>query len=239
MASAFYAMAFLSFVAVGLLLLKMPGMPDKKGVPAMGLNIYRVMGRVFASLRTNGILLARMTTMFIMIPTLAFLPLLMHQKFQATGIMIGLVIAARTLTNAVLQVPCGRLADRYDKITLLTIGCLIISFIMVLVPLTDNFHQLLLLFVVLGAGEALIWPVLGALAAEEGQHYGHGTMMGMFNLAMSCGIFFGSLGAGWVMDSWGLGWSFISIGLTVLFLSLVAIAMIRSGTTAGPADLRA
>jgi MFS family permease len=71
------------------------------------------------------------------------------------------------------------------------------------VPLTKNFHQLLILFVILGAGEALIWPALGALAAEEGQHYGHGTMMGMFNLAMSSGIFLGSLGAGWVMDSWG------------------------------------
>jgi len=232
MSSAFYAMAFLSFVAVGLMILKMPGRQNQKGASAMGLNIYRVMSRVFASRRTNGILLARMATMFIMVPTLAFLPLLMHQKLQATGMMIGLVITVRTLTNAILQVPCGRLADRHDKIFLLTIGCLVISLIMVLVPLTKNLHQLLILFVILGAGEALIWPALGALAAEEGQHYGHGTMMGMFNLAMSCGIFFGSLGAGWVMDFWGLRWSFVSIGLTVLFSSLAAVGLIRSSGTA-------
>jgi predicted MFS family arabinose efflux permease len=53
----------------------------------------------------------------------------------------------------------------------------------------------------------------------------------MFNMAMSCGIFFGALGAGWVMDFWGLRWSFVTIGVTVLFLSLAAITMIRSGTT--------
>ncbi len=230
MSAAFYAMAGLSFLAMGMLIVRLPHMVEKKVSPAAGFGIYRAMGRVFASRRANGILLARMTTMFIMVPTMAFLPLLMHQKFQATGIMIGLVITLRTLTNAVLQIPCGRLADRRDKMALLTMGCLIISFIMVLVPLAADFLQLLLLFVVLGAGEALIWPALGALATEEGRIYGHGTMMGVFSMAMSSGIFFGSLAAGLVMDFWGLRWSFISIGVTVLFMSLAAISMIRSGS---------
>lgn len=54
-------------------------------------------------------------------------------------------------------------------------------------------------------------------------------MMGVFSLAMSSGIFLGSLGGGLVMDFRGLNWSFVAIGLTVLFLSLAASAMIRSG----------
>jgi DHA1 family multidrug resistance protein-like MFS transporter len=228
MSSAFYTMAGLSFAAMALIFLKMPRLVEKKSFPVTGLGIYRAMGRVFTSRRTNGILLARMTTMFIMVPTMAFLPLLMHQKFGATGIMIGLIITVRTVINALLQIPCGRLADRHDKTVLLTMGCLVISLIMVLVPLAADFTQLLLMFAVLGAGEALIWPVLGALAAEEGRIYGHGTMMGVFNLAMSSGIFFGSLGAGWVIDFWGLDWSFVTVGVTVLFLSLAAIGMIRS-----------
>jgi DHA1 family multidrug resistance protein-like MFS transporter len=228
MSSAFYTMAGLSFAAMALIFLKMPRLVEKKISPVTGLGIYRAMGRVFTSRRTNGILLARMTTMFIMVPTMAFLPLLMHQKFGATGIMIGLIITVRTVINALLQIPCGRLADRHDKTVLLTMGCLVISLIMVLVPLAADFTQLLLMFAVLGAGEALIWPVLGALAAEEGRIYGHGTMMGVFNLAMSSGIFFGSLGAGWVIDFWGLDWSFVTVGVTVLFLSLAAIGMIRS-----------
>jgi DHA1 family multidrug resistance protein-like MFS transporter len=227
MSAAFYAMAALSFTAMMLLLLRMPRMAEKNLSPGTDLNIYSAMGRVFASRRANGILLARMITMFIMVPTMAFLPLLMHQKLQATGIMIGLVITVRTLTNAFLQIPCGRLADRGDKLALLTMGCLVISLIMVLVPLAADFSQLLLLFVLLGAGEALIWPALGALATEEGRVYGHGTMMGLFSMAMSCGIFFGSLAAGLVMDLWSLRWSFLTIGVTVLFLSLFAISMIR------------
>jgi DHA1 family multidrug resistance protein-like MFS transporter len=230
MAAAFYAMAGLSFLAMALLVLKLPGRTAKKIAGSVDIGIFRSMGRVFSSKRTNGILLARMVTMFIMVPTMAFLPLLMHQKFQATGIMIGLVITVRTLINAVLQVPCGRMADRRDKVAMLITGCLVISLIMVLVPLAADYTQLLLLFGVLGAGEALIWPVLGALAAEEGKIYGHGTMMGVFSLAMSSGIFIGSLAAGLVMDLHDLNWSFIVIGLTVLFLSLFASALIRSGS---------
>jgi DHA1 family multidrug resistance protein-like MFS transporter len=228
MAAAFYAMAALSFLAFGLVLFRMPAVAQKKEPVVSRLGIYRAMGRVFASRRANGILLARMATMLIMVPTMAFLPLLMHQKFAASGIMIGMVIAARTLTNAILQTPCGRLVDRSDKINLLTTGCLIISLMMVLVPLADNFWQLLVFFVLLGTGEALIWPVLGALATEEGRLYGHGTMMGVFNLAMSCGIFLGSLGAGAAMDLLGLQWTFSTVGLSEFLLSLFAVWLIRS-----------
>jgi len=228
MAFAFYVMAGLSFLAMVLLTLKLPNRAAPNIATSVNIGMFKSMRRVFTSRRTNGILLARMVTMFIMVPTMAFLPLLMHQKFQATGIMIGLVITVRTFTNAFLQVPCGRMADRHDKISMLIIGCLVISLIMVLVPLATSFIHMILLFCVLGAGEALIWPVLGALAAEDGKIYGHGTMMGVFSLAMSSGIFLGSLGAGLVMDFWGLNWSFVVIGLTVLFLSLGASAMIRS-----------
>mgnify|MGYP001264883498 CR=1 FL=1 len=235
MAAAFYAMAALSFLAFGLVLLHMPVMAPRPVLNGQRPGIYRAMGRVFASRRTSGILLARMATMIIMVPSMAFLPLLMHQRFVASGMMIGMVIAGRTLTNAVLQTPCGRLADRHDKLTLLSVGCLVISLTMVLVPLAAGFWTLFFLFVVLGIGEALIWPVLGALASEEGRLYGHGTMMGVFGLAMSGGIFCGSVVAGVVMDLLGLRWAFVTAGATVLLLSLIAVVMIRSSQQEGAA----
>lgn len=228
MSAAFYAMAVLSFIAMGLLLFMLPRPQEKKLHTETGTSIYAAMGQLFKNRRTKGILLARMTTMLIMVPTMAFLPLLMHQRFQATGMMIGIIITMRTLTNAALQTPFGKLADRRDKVTLLTCGCLTISLTMFIIPLSASFGQLLTLFVVLGIGEALIWPVLGALATEEGRRYGHGTIMGVFSLAMSCGIFLGSLISGWVMDFIGLSWAFTTIGLAVLLLSIIAVNLIRS-----------
>ena len=158
---------------------------------------------------------------------MALLPLLMHQWFQATGMQIGMVIAARTLVNAMLQTPCGWLADRVDKVRFLQLGCLVISAVMCLVPLAGNFWVLLGLFVILGSGEAIIWPTLGALATEEGRHYGQGAMMGVFNLAMSGGVFIGAISAGFISDRLGLSWSFVLIGILVLGLSLIAVRLIN------------
>jgi MFS family permease len=235
MAAAFYAMSALSILALLLVLFQMPaleGLEQRK--PQQPLR--RALASMLRRQRTRGILLARMSTMIIMVPTMAFLPLLMHQWFNASGRQIGTVIACRTLVNALLQTPCGRLADRFDKVWLLRVGCLIISAVICLVPLAANFWWLLLLFVVLGAGEAMIWPVLGALATEEGRHYGQGTMMGVFSLAMSSGVLLGALGAGITSDLLGLRWSFVLIGVVVLGLSMLAAGLIRRGGPVPAAD---
>ncbi|MBU0676288.1 MAG: MFS transporter [Proteobacteria bacterium] len=228
MASAFYVMAGLSCLALLLVLFQMPtlGIPVTK--PGGRIGVIRSLMLMLSCRRTAGILLARLATMIIMVPTMAFLPLLMHQWFGASALQIGVVIAARTLVNAVLQTPFGRLADRLDKVRLLRFGCLIISGIMCLVPLAANFWVLLGLFVVLGCGEAIIWPTLGALATEEGRRYGQGSMMGVFNLAMSGGVFIGAIGAGFTSDWLGLHWTFPLIGVLVLGLTLPA-TMIISG----------
>ena len=86
------------------------------------------------------------------------------------------------------------------------------------------------MFVILGLGEAIIWPVLGAVATQEGRTYGQGTMMGVYSLAMSIGIFLGALVAGVSMDLFGLQWSFISSGIIVLILTMIAAGLIRGGS---------
>jgi MFS family permease len=226
MASAFYAMAGLSLLALLLVLVQMPANPAPGNKAARRVGVYKSLRIMLASRRTVGILLARLSTMIIMVPTMAFLPLLMHEWFAATGMQIGLVIAARTLVNAVLQFPCGRLADRLDKVRLLWLGSLIISAVMCLVPLAGNFWILLGLFVILGCGEALIWPTLGALATEEGRVHGQGNMMGVFSLAMSGGVFVGSIGAGFTTDLFGLAWSFFMIGVLVFGLTMFSTRLI-------------
>ncbi|MFH2124465.1 MAG: MFS transporter [Pseudomonadota bacterium] len=227
MASAFYVMASLSFMAMMLIILQMPAAQSVSLKTGRDVGIITSLRTMLASNRTAGILLTRMATMIVMVPTMALLPLLMHQWFRATGMQIGMVIAARTLVNAVLQHPFGRLADRVNKIKLLRIGCLVISAVMCCIPLAGNFWILLGLFVILGSGEAIIWPTLGALATEEGRHYGQGAMMGVFNLAMSSGVFIGAIGAGFTSDRLGLGWSFPLIGILVFSLSMFATRLVE------------
>lgn len=232
MAAAFYAMSSLSLIALLLVLFQMPGM-EAKGDQPKASGLFHALGRMRQSRHTCGILLARMTTMIIMVPTMGFLPLLMTQWFQSSGTEIGVVIACRTLANAILQTPFGRLAGRYNQVWLLIIGSSVVSLVMCLVPLAINFWCLLALFITLGIGEAIIWPALGALAAIEGRIYGQGTMMGVFNMAMSAGILTGSLAAGACTDLLGLRWSFFMIGIVVFGATMFAARLIMTAEGRG------
>jgi MFS family permease len=100
-----------------------------------------------------------------------------------------------------------------------------------LVPAATGFWPLLTLFVILGMGEAIVWPTLGSLAAEQGRTYGQGTMMGVFSLAMSCGVFLGAIGAGACTDLLGISWSFLIIGAIVLTLTMAAARLIGGERT--------
>ena len=221
----FYAMAAMSAVSLLLVLIFLPPRREE-GESWAGPSIFAVFLQMMKSTRVMGILLSRMSSMIIMIPSMAFLPVLMSLFMEATGVQIGIVVTCRTLVNALLQVPFGRMVDRFSKVALLVVGNLIISSTLFLVPMADSFIQLIVLFTFIGIGEAIVWPCLGVLAVEEGRHYGQGCMMGVFSMAMSAGIFLGSIGAGAVMDLLGLGYAFYAVSVFLVCATGAAAVMI-------------
>jgi len=224
-AEVFNLMAVLSFVAFLMVIFLMPAHITPKSSKAKGL--IESLASMLRSLNTSGILLARYGTMIIMVPTMAFLPLIMSDWPDSSGLQIGVVIAGRTLLNALLQVPFGKLSDKFNKLTILLIGSVSLSLTVLSIPWMDSFYEMLFLYLLLGAIEAAIWAVLGAYASIEAkEHYGHGTMMGAFSFAMSIGVFTGAVLSGFSMDSWGTVFSFTASSIAVLLISLTAATMI-------------
>jgi MFS family permease len=229
--STFYAMSALTAASLGLILAFLPPQrSDRRTQVTTGL--LTKLRRMLRNRRVVGVLLPRMGTMIIMIPTLAFLPILMDQLMGATGIEIGIVISARTIVNAGLQTPFGRMADRHSKVALILTGCLIASTCVFLMPFAADFLQLVLLSVCMGIGEALVWPTLGAIAVEEGHRYGQGSIMGVFNLAMSVGILIGSLVAGSFMDLFGLQYVFYTTSVILVVTAVAGGLLIARGRPA-------
>jgi MFS family permease len=222
----FYAMAVLSIVSAILVITILPGQaadrPTEKRKP-----LFSLFRQMMKNRRVRGILLARMATMIIMVPTFAFLPLLMTQQMGASGSQIGTVIACRTLVNAIFQVPFGKLADSRDQSLLLLAGTVLIGITMLCIPFATGFVPLLLLFAVIGLGEAISWPAMGALAATEGKKFGQGSMMGVFNMAMNLGVFIGAMGVGALVDLFSVDWAFYAVGITLIVCAVAAAAMIR------------
>ena len=226
-ASVFYVMAGLSFFAFVLVIINMPSEISVNS--ANGFSLFRNISLMLRNRRTLGILTVRFSTMIIMVPSMAFLPLLMTQRMSVSGLQIGFIIACRTLVNAVLQIPAGKYADTHNKLLLLVAGCICLSGSIVIIPFVESFASMLILYAIIGLGESIIWPVLGAYASLEGkEHYGHGTMMGVFSLAMSAGVFTGAMLAGFSMDSWGINWAFFTTAAAVFIISMIGSLLIYS-----------
>lgn len=229
MHSAFYAMAGFSGLAV---LLVSALLPPRSADAAQRETppLLSAFGHMCRDAQVMGVLISRMATMLILVPSMAFLPILMTRFMAATGTEVGVVVASRTLVNAALQHPFGRLVDRCSKVPLLITGSLVVSGAIFATPSAERLATLIVLFVLMGMGEAIVWPTLGALAVEGGRRYGQGTIMGVFSMAMSAGVLLGSIGSGAAMDVLGLEYAFY---LTAAFLVLatgVAAVLIRKGS---------
>jgi MFS transporter, DHA1 family, multidrug resistance protein len=225
-AAVFHLMAVMSFIALVLVLCYMP-----PHVPATTKNLPTILESfksMASNLKTSGILIARFGTMIVMVPTMAFLPLIMSAWQETTGLQIGIVIAGRTLVNALFQVPFGKLSDRTSKLPILVISSCSLALTIYWIPWMDSFLTMFIIYLFIGAEEAAVWAVLGAYASIEAkQHYGHGTMMGVFSLAMSIGVFTGAVLSGITMDIWGTVAAYAVASSAVLGFTLVAVLMIR------------
>ncbi len=227
-AAVFYLMALLSFIAFVLVLFFMPAHSSMES-SRTGLGLVESLMSMLANLNTRGILLARFSTMIIMVPTMAFLPLIMSAWPNSSGLQIGIVIAVRTLINALLQVPFGKLSDRFPKLPILMVGSILLPIIVMCIPWINDFYAMVFLYLILGTVEAAIWAVLGAYASIEAkERYGHGTMMGAFSFAMSIGVFCGAVLSGFSMDRWGIVFAYTAAGITVLLISMIAAHMIHT-----------
>lgn len=225
MPSVFYTMACLSFLAFVLVIIYMPAKITAESKQPKGL--LQSLMSMLQNRKTCGILLARYATMIIMVPTMAFLPLLMSQWQSSSGLQIGLVIGCRTLVNAMLQIPFGKMADRSNKLIMLLVSSVCLAIIIFCIPWINSFLAMAISYLLLGTTEAVIWAVLGGYASLEAkEHYGHGTMMGVFSFAMSGGVFTGAVLAGFSMDGWGIDWAYYVTGTAVLVFSLAAVVLI-------------
>ena len=138
----------------------------------------------------------------------------------------GWVLSIGQLSNAVLQQPCGRLADRVNKNTLIIAGGLISVIGMALFPFSKTFTHILGARLLFSMGSALMTPALSAIAAIEGREYGVGTTMSVLQSAMSLGMMGGPLLSGILADMFSLKLIFY-VGSGISFFGLIIFLVLQ------------
>jgi predicted MFS family arabinose efflux permease len=162
---------------------------------------------------------------------LAFIGVWMTTSIDTSVAQVGVLLSARSIMNGTLSYPFGWLADHMNRVILVSAGMGMVAIGTFAIPWLGNFGILLGVFVVIGIFESMAMPSLNAITVERGRVLGMGTVMGMFNMAMSLGLVIGSLAGGMIEISMGIDAVFrfaASLGLVgIVMFNILIFRSIR------------
>jgi len=143
---------------------------------------------------------------------------------------VGVLLAARALFSAAMQMYTGRLADRTSRVTLSLVGFGLAGVAQFVIPDVPGtmfdlslfggdlvvVPWLLVLFLLIGLGEAIEFPAQQAIFVDAGRAVGMGAVMGITQTGGAAGFLVGSLAGAGVVEVFGLEAVFRYAGLTML-----------------------
>jgi MFS transporter, DHA1 family, multidrug resistance protein len=143
---------------------------------------------------------------------MAFVPLFAGLRMGLSASLIGLMLAAR-IPISFCQSYTGRLADRWNRRSMVIWGGVVCIAAVSLIPLTRGFWTLLVAYLAVTVGQALGVPAANAYVVDEGRIYGMGVSVTMFMMAMYVGNSAGPVLLGGIADSLGLESTFYAAAI--------------------------
>ena len=220
--TAFLFMAILNVLGLVATIVFLKEMPRKTATRGNVSYIAPLKSRIM-----QGVLWYRMTTGIGTASLMAFMPLFAGLRIGLSASLIGILLAARSPVS-VLQSYTGRLADRWNRRSMVIWGGVGSAAAIALLPSTGGFWPLLAVYLCVTVGQAFGVPAANAYAVGEGRTYGMGTSMTLFMMAMQIGNGIGPIALGRIADDLGLESVFYTAALcTVLGVALFAF-MVRN-----------
>ena len=134
---------------------------------------------------------------------------LIQDQLGLSNTQLGLLLSAFFWSYVPGQLPAGWLAERLDARRLLAAGLALWALATVLTGLAQGFLILLMVRVLLGAGESVMFPASFKILAREALEAQRGRANGLLAAGLSFGSAFGTLLGGLLM-AW-LGWRAVFI----------------------------
>lgn len=150
------------------------------------------------------------------------LPVYAHE-LGATGVYIGFIFGAFSLSRTLFLPYFGRLSDLKGRKPFLTTGLLAYFLISIAYVWSTDVNFFILIRFIQGIGSAMILPVAQAYIGEITLKHKEGFMMGLFNVSLYAGLSIGPLMGGMVKDTFGIHTSFLSMGLVSLIGFLLCL----------------
>lgn len=153
------------------------------------------------------------------------------------GILGGIAFAILYTT---LGIPAARLADRYNRVTIISVALALWSGFTALCGTAQNFTQLALARVGVGIGEAGGSPPSHSLISDFYPKEKRAGALAVYALGIPIGVTLAYLAGGWVLQNFGWRMTFLVLGIPgVLFAILLKLTVRepqRGGTEAADAN---
>jgi MFS family permease len=173
----------------------------------------KIFGTLFFSI------FAAVTGVGIVVP---LLPVYAHD-LGASGLYIGLIFGAFSLSRTFFLPYFGRLSDIKGRKPFIVPGFLAYALISVAFVYSNSVDTLIIIRFFHGIASAMLMPVIQAYIGDITPKGQEGITMGMFNMSLFLGLSLGPLIGGTLKDHFSLQGSFFCMGLLALigfFLSL-------------------
>jgi MFS family permease len=153
------------------------------------------------------------------------------------GLLTGIAFA---LFYSLMGIPIARLADRGNRVTIISVTTALWSVAVALCGLVTNFAQLLLVRVIVGVGEAGCVPPAHSLIADYFSRAERPRAVSLYMLGGPLSNVIGYFFAGWLNQLYGWRITFMFLGVPGLLLSVLARVTLREprcSLSAAVADL--
>ena len=166
---------------------------------------------------------------------LAFIPLFADLRIGLSASLIGILLAVRAPIST-LQSYTGRLADQWNRRSMVICGSLASMAAIAILPLSGTFWILLLIYGFVTLGQAFGVPAANANVVHEGRTYGMGASMTMYMMAMHIGTGVGPVALGGIADWLGLNYVFYSASICMAMGLVLFAWTVPSGSGNGSAN---
>jgi MFS family permease len=140
------------------------------------------------------------------------------------GLLGGLYFA---LLYTLLGIPIARLAERKNRVTIITVGLVVWSGFTALCGLAQNFVQLALMRFGVGIGEAACSPPAHSLISDYFEPKKRATALSIYSFGIPLGTMFGAVAGGWLAQEFSWRIAFIIVGVPGLLLAVLFKLLVK------------
>ncbi len=150
---------------------------------------------------------------------------LIGTEFQLGGVHLNWVVSAYVLTTAALAMPLGRLADRWGRQLVFTVGMVLFTLASALGALAPDANWLIAARGLTGIGGAMSFATVTAVLVNAFPPEQRGKVLGINIAAVYFGLSIGPVLGGFVIQLWG--WRSLLWVHTLLSAVVVAVLLAR------------